>query len=130
LRRTGLPEGGDNRVFTEGVKITLARKPCSSYLHGCVIHSFADARTADLWAGKTSARVRQVPPDVQSRAFKKLVVIDATEELEDLRQPPSNRLEKLKGDRAERYSIRVNDQWRICFRWSGGAHDVELTDYH
>jgi toxin HigB-1 len=95
-----------------------------------VIHSFADARTADLWAGKTSARVRQVPPDVQNRAFRKLIVVDAAEELEDLRQPLSNRLEKLKGDRAEQYSIRVNDQWRICFRWSGGAHDVELTDYH
>ena len=55
--------------------------------------------------------------------------IDAAEEVEDLRQPPSNRLEKLKGDRVEQYSIRVNDQWRICFHWSGGAHDVELTDY-
>jgi proteic killer suppression protein len=95
-----------------------------------VIHSFADPRTADLWTGKTSARVRQVPPDVQTRAYKKLIVIDAAEEIEDLRQPPSNRLEKLKGSRAEQYSIRVNDQWRICFRWSGGAHDVELTDYH
>ena len=95
-----------------------------------MIHSFADVRTADLWAGKTSARVRQVPPDVQSRAFKKLIVIDAAEEVEDLRQPPSNRLEKLKGDRVKQYSIRVNDQWWICFRWSGGAHEVELTDYH
>ena len=95
-----------------------------------MIHSFADARTADLWAGKHSARDRQVPPDVQNRAFKKLITVDAAEELEDLRQPPSNRLEKLKGDRVEQYSIRVNDQWRICFRWSGGAHDVELTDYH
>jgi proteic killer suppression protein len=95
-----------------------------------VIHSFADARTADLWEGKTTARVRQVPPDVQNRAFKKLIFIDAADELEDLRQPPSNRLEKLKGDRVEQYSIRVNDQWRICFGWSGGAHDVELTDYH
>ena len=95
-----------------------------------MIHSFADARTADLWEGKTSARVRQLPPDVQNRAFKKLIIIDAAEELEDLRQPPSNRLEKLKGDRVEQYSIRVNDQWRLCFRWSGGAHDVEVTDYH
>jgi toxin HigB-1 len=95
-----------------------------------VIHSFADARTVDLWAGKSSARARQVPPDVRRRAFNKLISIDAAEEVEDLKQPPSNRLEKLKGDRSEQYSIRVNDQWRICFRWSGGAHDVELTDYH
>ena len=58
------------------------------------------------------------------------ISIDAAEEVEDLKQPPSNRLEKLKGDRVEQYSIRVNDQRRICFRWSGGAHDVELTDYH
>ena len=56
--------------------------------------------------------------------------IDAAEDVEDLRRPPSNRLEKLKGDRVGQHSIRVNDQWRICFRWSGGAHDVELTDYH
>ena len=95
-----------------------------------MIHSFADARTADLWVGKTSARIRQVPRDVQNRAFRKLIIVDAAEEIEDPRQPPSNRLEKLKGDRVERYSIRVNDQWRICFRWSGGAHDVELADYH
>jgi proteic killer suppression protein len=95
-----------------------------------MIHSFGDARTADLWTGKASARVRQVPPDVQIRAFRKLVSIDAAEEVEDLRQPPSNRLEKLQGNRAQQYSIRVNAQWRICFRWSGGAHDVELTDYH
>ncbi|HEY4158329.1 MAG TPA: type II toxin-antitoxin system RelE/ParE family toxin [Polyangiaceae bacterium] len=95
-----------------------------------MIHSFADARTADLWAGIASARLRRLPNDVQDRAFRKLVTLDAAEELEDLRQPPSNRLEKLKGDRAGQHSVRVNDQWRLCFRWSGGAHDVELTDYH
>ncbi|HEY2406295.1 MAG TPA: type II toxin-antitoxin system RelE/ParE family toxin [Polyangiaceae bacterium] len=95
-----------------------------------MIHSFADARTADLWAGTASARLRRLPNDVQDRAFRKLVSLDAAEELEDLRQPPSNRLEKLKGDRVGQHSVRVNDQWRLCFRWSGGAHDVELTDYH
>ena len=95
-----------------------------------MIHSFADARTADLWAGIKSARVRQFPPDVQTRAFRKLVSIDAAEQVEDLRQPPSNRLEKLKGQRAGQHSIRVNDQWRICFRWAGGAHCVKITDYH
>jgi proteic killer suppression protein len=95
-----------------------------------VILSFADARTADLWAGTKTARVRQLPSDVQVRAFRKMISIDAAEQVEDLRQPPSNRLEKLKGARAGQHSIRVNDQWRLCFRWAGGAHDVEITDYH
>ena len=63
-------------------------------------------------------------------ALRKLRMLDATE-LGDLRVPPGNRLERLKGDRAGQHSIRINDQWRICFRWSGGdAHDVEITDYH
>lgn len=63
--------------------------------------------------------------------LRKLVAVDAAEALEDLRVPPGNRLEKLKGDRVAQHSIRVNDQWRICFRWAdGSAHDVELVDYH
>ncbi len=74
--------------------------------------------------------MRRFPPDILDRAFRKLVAIDAAEALDDLKVPPSNRLEKLKGNRAGQHSIRVNDQWRICFRWDGGAHDVELADYH
>ena len=63
--------------------------------------------------------------------LRKLGLIDAAEQLEDLRVPPGNRLEKLKGDRAGQHSIRVNDQWRICFRWKdGNAYDVEIVDYH
>lgn len=95
-----------------------------------MIRSFADQRTADLWAGAASARTRQIAVDVQDRAFRKLVALDAAEGLDDLRIPPSNRLEKLRGDRAGQHSIRVNDQWRLCFRWDNGAHDVELVDYH
>jgi toxin HigB-1 len=95
-----------------------------------VIHSFADQRTADLWSGAATARTRQLPTDVQDRAFRKLIALDAAESLEDLRVPPSNRLEKLRGDRAGQHSIRVNDQWRLCFRRQSGAHDVELVDYH
>ena len=63
--------------------------------------------------------------------LRKLVAVNAAEALEDLRVPPGNRLEKLKGDRGGQHSIRVNDQWRICFRWTdGNAHDVEIVDYH
>ena len=68
---------------------------------------------------------------IQRVALRKLLVLDAAEALDDLRVPPSNRLEKLSRDRKGQHSIRVNDQWRICFRWKGGdAHDVEIVDYH
>ena len=68
---------------------------------------------------------------LQRAALRKLLIIDAAEVLDDLRIPPGNRLDKLLGDRAGQYSIRVNDQWRICFRWEEGhAHDVEIVDYH
>lgn len=68
---------------------------------------------------------------IQRIALRKLLVLDAAGALNDLRIPPSNRLEKLAGDRSGQHSIRINDQWRICFRWrSGDAHDVEIVDYH
>jgi proteic killer suppression protein len=68
---------------------------------------------------------------LQRAALRRLLLIDAAEVLEDLRVPPGNRLEKLVGDREGQYSIRINDQWRVCFRWEGGdAHDVEIVDYH
>lgn len=70
-------------------------------------------------------------PSVQHVALRKLVILDAAETLQDLRIPPSNRLEKLSGDRRGQHSVRVNDQWRICFRWKvGDAYDVEIVDYH
>jgi proteic killer suppression protein len=75
--------------------------------------------------------VRRIPGDVQQRALRKLRQLDAAATIEDLRNPPGNRLEALKGDRAGQMSIRINDQWRICFRWSkGDAEDVEIVDYH
>ncbi len=75
--------------------------------------------------------VRHLPRAIQPRAFDKLRLLDAAERLEDLQVPPSNRLESLKGDRAGQWSIRINDQWRICFEWRDGhAHEVEITDYH
>jgi proteic killer suppression protein len=69
--------------------------------------------------------------DVQRTALRKLRQLDAATTLDDLRVPPGNRLEKLRGDRSGRYSIRINEQWRVCFRWSAGdAHEVEIVDYH
>jgi len=75
--------------------------------------------------------VRALHPDVQRLAQRKLAILDAAESLLDLRVPPGNRLERLSADRAGQHSIRVNDQWRICFRWrDGDALDVEIVDYH
>ena len=93
-----------------------------------MIRSFADKQTAAIFAGLA---VRGLPQDIQKRARIKLKMIDAAKELLDLRSPPGNRLEELRGDRKGFYSIHVNDQWRICFAWvDGEALDVELVDYH
>ena len=75
--------------------------------------------------------VRKLPHDIQRTALRKLWMIDAAPDLTSLRVPPGNRLEALAGNRAGQHSIRINDQWRICFRWrEGHAHDVEIVDYH
>jgi proteic killer suppression protein len=93
-----------------------------------VIKSFADKRTAAIFAGYA---VRELPHQIQRRARAKLQAVDAARRLDDLRVPPGNRLEALKGDRTGQHSIRVNDQWRICFAWHGGeAWDAEIVDYH
>ena len=74
---------------------------------------------------------RGFPPDIVERARRKLAALNAAHALNDLRVPPSNRLEQLKGDRAGQYSIRINEQWRICFRWENAdAVEVEICDYH
>lgn len=76
-------------------------------------------------------KVRAFPPDIQRTALRKLAQLNAVTELQQLRVPPGNRLEALKHDRKGQHSIRINDQWRICFRWeSDGPHDVEIVDYH
>ena len=93
-----------------------------------MIRSFKSKETERIWQGQSS---RKFPGDIQHRALRKLRQLDAATTIEDLRDPPGNRLEALKGDRAGQMSIRINDQWRICFRWSkGDAEDVEITDYH
>lgn len=93
-----------------------------------MIRSFSDANTEAIFGQR---RVRSVGPAVARAALRKLLMLHAASRIEDLRVPPGNRLEALKGRRAGQWSIRVNDQWRLCFRWeSDGAHAVELTDYH
>ena len=93
-----------------------------------MIRSFRDKDAERLFKRQP---VRKLGADVQRVALRKLRQLDAAVRLEDLRAPPGNRLEKLRGDRAGQHSIRVNDQWRICFSWVGSdAHDVEITDYH
>jgi proteic killer suppression protein len=93
-----------------------------------MIRSFAGKETERIWQGQRS---RKFPGDIQDRALRKLRQLHASLTLDDLRNPPGNRLEALKGDRAGQWSIRINDQWRICFRWDDGeARDVEIADYH
>ena len=93
-----------------------------------MIRRFRDRETEKVFNREPSRRWSR---DLQRVARRKLLMLDAAETLADLRVPPGNRLEKLSGDREGQYSIRINDQWRICFRWGGGdAHDVEIVDYH
>jgi toxin HigB-1 len=93
-----------------------------------VIQSFADADAERVWRRQ---HVRRFGADLQRMANRKLLMLDAAETLSDLRVPPGNRLEMLRGDRAGQHSIRINDQWRICFIWTpAGPENVEITDYH
>ncbi len=96
-----------------------------------MIRSFGDEATADLYHGRRTARVRRYPASVIPSALRKLDVIQAAYQLSDLKAPPGNRMEALKGERRGWHSIRINDQWRIVFRWQdGAADDVTITDYH
>jgi proteic killer suppression protein len=93
-----------------------------------VIVSFDDDETATIWAGRRS---RRLPHDIQDVALRKLRLLNNARRLDDLRVPPANRLEALRGDRRGQHSIRINDQWRICFVWrDNNAHQVEIVDYH
>jgi proteic killer suppression protein len=93
-----------------------------------VLRSFADQETERIWKRERS---KLFGPELQRAAHRKLLLLDAAENLNDLQIPPGNRLEKLKGNRRGQHSIRINQQWRICFRWTdAGAEDVEIVDYH
>lgn len=93
-----------------------------------MIKSFKDRETEKVFRRAFS---RKFPPDVQKAALRQLLYLHAAKDLNDLLAPPSNRLERLSGDRRGQYSVRVNDQWRVCFEWlDGDATDVEIVDYH
>lgn len=93
-----------------------------------MIRSFADKEAEKIWRGSAS---RRLPAVIQQVARRKLRMLNSAVTLDDLRIPPANRLEALKGGRKGQHSIRINDQWRVCFRWrDGDAHDVEIVDYH
>jgi proteic killer suppression protein len=93
-----------------------------------MIASFRDREAETIWEGRRS---RRLPGGIQAVALRKLRLLNNARRLEDLRIPPANRLEALKADRSGQHSVRINDQWRICFVWrEGHAHDVEIVDYH
>jgi proteic killer suppression protein len=93
-----------------------------------MIQGFADAETERLYQGNAS---RRLPQNLQSVMHRKLVMLNAAAKLDDLATPPCNRLEALKGDRKGQHSIRVNQQWRVCFRWTeSGPTEAEIVDYH
>jgi proteic killer suppression protein len=93
-----------------------------------VVESFADPETEKIFYGLVS---RKLPPEIQKTARRKLLYLHDAQDLQDLLAPPGNRLEKLAGDRVGQHSIRINDQWRICFTWQQGhAREVEIVDYH
>lgn len=95
-----------------------------------MIVSFQDEETQLIWKGRFSKKIK-LPPYLHNTARRKLRMIAAATTLETLKLPPNNRLESLKGDRKEQWSIRINEQWRICFKWKdGNAYEVEITDYH
>ena len=93
-----------------------------------MIVSFASRETEKIWRGEVS---RRLPREIQQVALRKLFMLDRAQLLDDLRIPPANRLEALKDDRRKQHSIRINDQWRICFVWTeAGPENVEIVDYH
>ena len=128
--RPGKPSSGDpsTAVNSEHESYITVDVINAIRYYGSVIRSFKDSETEKVF---NRERSRRLPQSVHRPALKKLLILDAAGSLADLRIPPGNRLEKLSGDRKGQHSIRINDQWRICFRWrSGDALDVEIVDYH
>ena len=93
-----------------------------------MIKSFANNQTESVYQRQID---KHLPKEMQQAALRKLRMLNNAKSIQDLRAPPGNRLEKLKGERAGQYSIRINDQWRVCFEWrNDNAYEVEITDYH
>ena len=124
---TDLPQLESRAIGESAVRLAFTRY-VSRIIYGSMIRSFADGRTEVFFLeGKCPAPWK----GIAKVAARKLDMVDATVRLSDLRSPPGNRLERLKRDRAGQWSIRINDKWRICFRWTGeGPDQVEITDYH
>lgn len=102
----------------------------ASRCYRCMIRSFRDSRTRRLWETGRDTKGR-LDPRILPTAMRRLQMLDAAVELKDLRVPPANRLEPVEGDRRGQHSIRINDQWRLCFRWTDhGPADCEICDYH
>ena len=115
-----------NSTFGHRRSVLKLLSICATY--HVVIRSFADKRTAAIWADRIP---KGFPSDLARVARRKLRILAAAKELGELRVPPGNHLEALRGNRAGQHSIRVNDQWRLCFVWrDNDAHDVEIVDYH
>lgn len=96
-----------------------------------MIRSFGNSSTEDFYHGRNSSHSRKVPAAIRANALRKLDMLNAATAVQDLRSPPGNRLEKLSGDLEGFHSMRINQQWRLIFRWvDGGAEDVEIIDYH
>jgi proteic killer suppression protein len=116
-----------NAGLSEPLRGNLGRYNATRYTDVMIV-SCRDRDTETVWAGR---RARRLPSDVQDVALRKLRLINNARRIDDLKVPPGNRLEALKGSRAGQHSIRINDQWRICFVWRDGhAHEVEIVDYH
>jgi proteic killer suppression protein len=123
-----LPVWFEHDVVSHGGEGNLVDTINAPRYYLSMIRSFAARETERLFRRQLP---RKLPHDIQRRARVKLEILDAAESLEDLRIPPSNRLEKLSGDRDDQHSIRINNQWRICFEWrEGDAYQVEIVDYH
>ncbi len=96
-----------------------------------MIVSFGDKATADLFHDRQTGRVRRYPPEILRAALQKLDMLNSSRDVKDLRSPPGNRLELLKGDLKGYHSVRINERWRLVFRWEGAdAHQVRIVDYH
>ena len=116
------------RRFWIDIVLALDNNSVLRYYEGIMIKSFACKETEKLFRGEFT---RKLPQTIHRSVLRKLLILDAAEMLEDLRVPPGNRLERLSGDREGQYSIRVNNQWRVCFEWRReNAYNVEVVDYH